>query len=506
MKLERKKNSVRNIKFGFINKIITILFPFVMRTALIYTMGTKYLGLSSLFTSILQVLSLSELGVGSAMVFELYDPIAKNDTDRICKLQNLYKIIYRILGSVILVFGLCMLPFLNIFIEGDIPSDINIYALYLLYLLNSSVSYLLFSYKSTLLTAYQRRDIISNISTISHILLYVIQLFCLFNFHNYYMYVIWLPIFTIVENLTTAIYVNKKYNMYPPKGKVNKKEIKEIFIKVKDLFGHKLSMVVTNSVDTIVISTFLGLNMVTIYNNYYYLMSAVSGILDILYQGILAGIGNSIASETKEKNINDFKKFTFINSWIIGWCATCFICLYQPMIELWMGKELMLSFSSVILLGIYFWIWKIRQNILLYKDAAGMWDIDRKKPYVEIIVNLIVNIILVNLIGINGVIISTILSMLIVSLPWETRALFNNYLKDNIKEYYKNLLQSGIITVLACIVTLFLCSFIRQNGIISFIFKCIVCVIVPNIVFWIVYRKNNYFKETVKMAKNIFKR
>lgn len=506
MKLERKKNSVRNIKFGFINKIITLLFPFVMRTALIYTMGTKYLGLSSLFTSILQVLSLSELGVGSAMVFELYDPIAKNDTDRICKLQNLYKIIYRIIGSVILVFGLCMLPFLNIFIEGDIPSDINIYALYLLYLLNSSVSYLLFSYKSTLLTAYQRRDIISNIGTISHVLLYVIQLFCLFNFHNYYMYVIWLPIFTIVENLITAIYVKKKYNMYPPKGKVNKKEIKEIFIKVKDLFGHKLSMVVTNSVDTIVISTFLGLNMVTIYNNYYYLMSAVSGILDILYQGILAGIGNSIASETKEKNINDFKKFTFINSWIIGWCATCFICLYQPMIELWMGKELMLSFSSVILLGIYFWIWKIRQNILLYKDAAGMWDVDRKKPYVEIIVNLIVNIILVNLIGINGVIISTILSMLIVSLPWETRALFNNYLKDNIKEYYKNLLQSGIITVLACVVTFFLCSFIRQNGIISFIFKCIVCVIVPNIIFWIVYRKNNYFKETVKMAKNIFKR
>lgn len=503
MKLERKKNSVRNIKFGFINKIITILFPFVMRTALIYTMGTNYLGLSSLFTSILQVLSLSELGVGSAMVFELYDPIAKNDTDRICKLQNLYKIIYRIIGSVILVFGLCMLPFLNILIEGDIPSDINIYALYLLYLLNSSVSYLLFSYKSTLLTAYQRRDVISNIGTIAHVLLYATQLFCLFYFHNYYMYVIWLPIFTIVENLMTAIYVKKKYNMYPPKGKINKKEVKEIFINVKDLFGHKLSMVVTNSVDTIVISAFLGLNMVTIYNNYYYLMSAVSGILDILYQGILAGIGNSIASETKEKNIKDFKKFTFINSWIIGWCTACFICLYQPMIELWMGNELMLSFSSVILLGIYFWVWKIRQNVLLYKDAAGMWDIDRKKPYVEILVNLVVNIILVNLIGINGVIISTILSMLIVSLPWETRAFFNNYLKDNIKEYYKKLLYSGVITVLACVVTFLLCSFIRENGIISFIFKCIICVIVPNIVFFIVYRKNDNFKNILNMIKNL---
>ena len=398
MKLQRRKNAFRNIEFGFLNKMVTILFPFLMRTILIKTLGSEYLGLSSLFTSILQVLSLSELGIGSAMVFELYKPIAKNDTEKICKLQNLYRVIYKIIGTVIVTIGVILLPFLNNFIEGGYPEDINIYVLYILYLFNSAASYLLFAYKSSILTAYQRRDIILNIGSIVHVLLYVIQIICLVNFKNYYAYVIWLPIFTIIENVLISIYVDKKYPEYKPIGKLDKNEIKNVFLNVKDLFGHKLSNVVTNSADTIVISSFIGLNMVTIYNNYYYLMSAISGILDIVYQGILAGIGNSIVSESKEKNKNDFYKFYFINAWIVGWCSICFVCLFQPMMKLWMGSNLMLDFSSVILLGIYFYVWKIRQTILKYKDAAGMWKIDKIKPYIEIIFNLTINIILVNII------------------------------------------------------------------------------------------------------------
>lgn len=503
MKLERKKNSIRNIAFGFLNKIITILFPFAMRTVLIYTMGSEYLGLSSLFSAILQVLSLSELGIGSAMVFELYEPIAKNDKERIIKLQNLYRRIYRMIGTVILTIGICMLPFLSYFIKGSYPADINIYVLYLLYLLNSSASYLLYAYKSTLLTAHQRRDIISNIGTVVHIALYIMQIICLVNFRNYYAYVIWLPIFTIIENIITAIYVKKMYPEYKPQGNLEKEEVKTIFVRVKDLFGHKLSAVVTNSVDTIVISTFLGLNMVTIYNNYYYLMSAVSGILDIIYQGILAGIGNSLASETKQKNRKDFDKFFFINAWIVGWCTICFACLYQPMIELWMGKELMLSFSSVILLCIYFYVWKIRQTILVYKDAAGMWNIDNKKPYVEILMNLILNIILVNLIGINGVIISTIISMLLISLPWETREFFKQYFEEGTKAYYKKLMFYTLVTIFGCVVTYFMSNIISIKGIIGFIIKILICVIFPNIILAMVCigTKNKNFKEITKMLK-----
>ena len=241
--------------------------------------------------------------------------------------------------------------------------------------------------------------------------------------------------------------------------------------------------------------------MVTIYNNYYYLMSAVSGILDIIYQGILAGIGNSLVSESKEKNRKDFDKFFLINAWIVGWCTLCFLCLYQPMIELWMGKELMLSFDSVILLCIYFYIWKIRQTVLVYKDAAGMWNIDNKKPYIEILGNLTLNIILVNWIGINGVIISTIISMLCISLIWETKAFFKKYFNETTISYYKKLLLYIFITIIGCILTYSVCSFITIGGIIGFVLKIMICVILPNIILIILCRKNENFKYALKLLK-----
>lgn len=486
---------------GMINKIITILIPFVMRTILIKVLGTQYLGLSSLFTSILQVLSLSELGIGSAMVFELYEPIAKNDTERICKLQKLYKNIYRIIGTVILILGLVLLPFLDKFIKGGYPADINLYALYILYLLNSSASYLLFAYKTTILNAFQRNDVILNIGSIVHIGLYSIQIICLINFKNYYAYVIWLPIFTVIDNIIRAVYVNKKYPKYKPKGKLEKAEIKNIFMKVKDLFGHKLSSVVTNSVDTIVISSFLGLHMVTVYNNYYYLLSAISGVLDIIYQGVLAGIGNSIASETKQKNRNDFFKFSFINSWIVGWCTICFLCLYQPMINIWMGEDLMLPFSSVVLLCIYFYVWKIRQTVLVYKDAAGMWNIDNKKPYIEILVNLGLNVILVQYWGINGIILATIVSMLFVSFPWENYKFFKVYFNESTIEYYKKILLYTIVTILGCIITYIICNLVTTQGIGGFIIKIIICVFVPNIILSTIciISKNKNFIDVLQM-------
>lgn len=505
MKLERKKNTIRNIEAGLINKIITIVCPFILRTILINILGTEYLGLSSLFTSILQVLSLSEMGIGSAMVFSLYQPISEDDTNRIRELVSLYQVIYRRIGIFIFSAGLLVLPFLPYLIHGSIPADVNLYVLYLLYLANSSESYFLSAYKSTILSAHQRRDIISNIGLITHILLYVIQISCLIGFKKYYMYVIWLPIFTAVENMATAIYVNRHFKEYIIKVKYSKKDLSVLLTKVKDLFGHKLSQVVTNSVDTIVISSFLGLQMVTLYNNYFYLMSAVAGILDILYQGVLAGIGNSLFSESKKKNKKDFLKFTIINSWIIGWCSICFLCLYQPMMKIWMGDELMLSFNTVVLMSIYFYVWKIRQTVLIYKDAAGMWDIDRGRPYIEIAVNLIVNIILVQLIGINGIVISTIISMVSISIPWETNAFFKAYFKSGLVEYTKLILQYLIYTFIAALCTYMICNTVPEIGITGFVIRIIVCIIVPNLIILIIGSSNIQHKEVIKFALSLMR-
>lgn len=171
------------------------------------------------------------------------------------------------------------------------------------------------------------------------------------------------------------------------------------------------------------------------------------------------------------------------------------------MIELWMEKDLMLSFDSVILLCLYFFIWKIRQTILVYKDAAGMWNIDNKKPYVEIIVNLTLNIILVNWIGINGVIISTIVSMFFISLIWETRVFFKEYFKESTIAYYKKLIIYIFITFLGCILTYFICDFIKIGGITGFILKIVICVFVPNIAIISLNWKNENFRYVLKLLK-----
>ena len=502
MRLDRKKNAVRNIKIGFLNKIVTILCPFVLRTVIIKTLGTEYLGLSSLFKSVLQVLSLSELGIGSAMVFNMYKPIAESDEKTQSALLVLYKKVYMIIGSVILFGGLLILPFIKLFIHGDAPNDINIYALYLIYIFNSSESYFVAAYQSTVLSAYQRRDIIQKIGLSANTILYVVQIICLLYFKNYYLYVIWLPIFTLIENIATARYVKKNYpNLFLKNVKAVPGDLKRLLGQVRDLFGHKLSNVVTNSVDTIVISTFLGLSTVTVYNNYFYLLSAVNGVLHIIYQAILAGIGNSLELETKEKNKNDFLSLLYTNSWLVGWCAICFLCLYQPMMILWMGKDLLLDYSSVILLAIYFFVWKMRQPILTYKDASGMWSVDRMRPYIEIVVNLSVNIILVQIIGLNGIIISTILSMAFVSFPWEGFA----YTKESgvVKyfEYISICLKNTGISFLIAIITYFCCSMFHMDILSLFLFRIIVCIIVPNILYYMFYKNNKYVMRIIQVLK-----
>ena len=338
MNQSRTKNASRNVVFGVILKIYQILLPFFMRTAMIYFMGVEYLGLNSLFTSILQVLNLAELGVGSAMVYSMYKPIAENDELTICALLKLYKIYYRVIGMVIAVLGILVTPFISKLINGEIPNNVNIYILYLLNLSATVLSYWLFAYKNSLLQAYQRADIISKVSIVTSTFQYVLQFLVLVILHNYYIYVIVMLATQAMTNIITAIVANRIYPMYQPKGNILDYEKKEINNKIRDLFTARLGGVIYTSVDTIVISSYLGLSELAIYQNYYYILTAVIGVFNVIFNSVLAGIGNSIILETKEKNYKDLKKFLFIISWLAGWSCCCLLCLYQPFMKIWVGK------------------------------------------------------------------------------------------------------------------------------------------------------------------------
>ena len=408
----RKKNALRNMLFGVILKIYQVIVPFFLRTALIYFMGMEYVGLNSLFTSILQVLNLAELGVGSAMVFSMYKPIAENDNTTICALMKLYRTYYRVIGLVIAVVGCALIPFIPRLIKSDVPADINIYILYLLNLGTTVLSYWLFAYKNSILQAHQRADVVSKVTLVTSTIQYGSQLFVLWAFHNYYLYVIVMLATQALTNIVTAVCADKLYPQFKPRGKVDKIQVQKINQRIRDLFTSRIGGVVYDSADTIVVSAFLGLTVLAVYQNYFFILNAITGFIAVVFAACTAGIGNSIVMESKEKNYQDLNKFAFIITWIAGFCSACLLCIYQPFMELWVGKDLILSFSAVVCFVIYFFVRQFNALFNLYKDASGMWHEDRLRPLIAALTNLVLNLILVKFIGIYGILLSTVLTIL----------------------------------------------------------------------------------------------
>ena len=504
MRIERTKNATRNIFFGVVLRIYTTLVPFTMRTAMIYFMGVQYLGLNGLFTSVLSVLNLAELGVGNAMVYSMYKPIVEDDTETICALMRLYRTYYRIIGLLIAIAGVCLTPFVPKLITGTLPDNVNIYILYLMNLAATVLSYWLFAYRNCLFAAHQRGDMTSKIILVADTIKYVCQLYVIIILKNYYIYILVALCTQVLSNIITAIASRKMFPLYRPIGKLEHNTVKDINKRIADLFTSKIGSVVVNSVDTLVISAFLGLSMLGIYQNYFFIMQSVIGMIDIIFSACTAGIGNSVIVETSEKNFNDLKKFTFIIMWISGVCVCCFACLYQPFMKLWVGEKLMLEYSAVVCLCIYFFIYEINRLLNTYKDAAGIWHEDRFRPLVTAIANLTMNLIMVQFWGIYGIILSTVLSMLFVGMPWLIQNLFSTiFKKDLLRGYVALLLKYAFIALAVSIITLFFSSFVRGSVYIELVIRAIICLIVPNVILWLIYRNKKEYIQSLLIVERV---
>lgn len=507
MKIDRTKRAAKNIYAGIFLKVFQMLVPFAMRTIMIYCMGVQYLGLTSLFTSVLQVLNLAELGVGTAMVFSMYKPIAEDDTDTICALMRLYRIYYRIIGTVIAVFGVAVTPVIPYLITGDVPAELNIYILYLMNLGATVLTYWLFAYKNCILTAYQRTDVTSLVTLLTNVIQYGIQIFIVVVIKNYYLYV-WAIILTqVLNNLIVAGIVKKQYPMYSPRGELSVEIRNGIKDKIKDLFIARIGGTVLGSVDTIVISAFLGLETLAIYQNYFFILSSVYGLIEIILTSVIAGIGNSMITENKDKNYNDMRKFTFLFMWLIGVCVCCFLGIFQVFIRIWVGEELMLPYGMVVCLGLYFLSYEITRLLNTFKSAAGSWHEDRFRPLISAMINLLLNLVLVKSIGIYGIALSTIFALSVVEIPWLVHNIFtviydrpyrNQYVKD-IVFYLFGIVFASIMTVLAT-------SQITNQGILG-LFSCMgISVVLPNICFFLLYSRSAMFLQGFNLLQKVVRK
>lgn len=496
MQIEKTKNAVRNSLSGLICRAVMLVFPFVIRTVIIRELGMKYAGLGSLFTSVLQVLSLSELGFSTAVAYAMYKPIADDDKKLVGALLGFEKKVYYIVGAAILCVGLLVTPFLPHLINGEVPADINLYTLYFIYLFNTVISYFVFSYKGVLLAAFQRTDVENNLMMLTNLAMYALQIVVLFAFKNYYVYIIFLPLCTLGLNIARSVYVNKKYAEFLTFSELDSGVKREVFKNIGALMGHRLSITVVVAVVNIIISAKLGLDDLAVYNNYYYIVNALIAIISVVHSALTAGIGNNIVVHDVDKNYGDFNTLTFLNVWLVGWMAITLMCLYQPFMSIWMDGDTakMLPDSSALLFVALLYFWKFKDILTTYKDAGGMWRADFWKPYVVAVATLILTLILINTMGMNGVVIALLVGVFVVSMPWETHVFFKQYFHRSAAAYYLRMFIYTAIVAASGVLTYFVCSFLPSSGVLALIIKFLICAVLPNAIFVLCSFKTREFK------------
>ena len=504
MKIERTKNAARNIVFDGMLKLLNIIIPFFLRSIMLNYLGVEYLGLSGLFRSILSFLNLAELGVGSAMVFSMYKPIAEDDTPSICALLKLYRTFYRAIGLFIAVVGLALTPFLRSLISGDIPADMNLYILYFMNLGSTVLTYWLFAYKRSLLDAHQRTDVISKVSLITQFVEYALKLPALIIFRNYYMFLGVQLGAQVVINLLTAVRVNKMYPQYTPQGHLPREKVMDIVRRVRDLFTSKFSAVVFNFADTLVISAFMGLTALAIYQNYFFVITALRTFIDVIIVACIAGVGNSLVTESEEKNYNDFSRITMLFGWIMGVGSAMLLCLYQPFMHIWMGEENMLTFNYVICFVIYFYTMGMNKIINMFKDAAGIWHRDRFRPLTAALVNLGLNLATVKWLGLYGVLLSSVVSIVGVQIPWLFHNLFQEvFPRKYLWPYVRFFCGLVGVALASCAASWLLCSLLRLGVWPSLIVNACVSFLVPNLFFFALFGKKPLFRESIAQIRRV---
>lgn len=497
MKLNRTKNAVRNTVFGGLNFVYSTITPFAMRTLMLYFLGVEYTGLNGLFASILQVLNLTELGVGSAMDYSMYKAIADDDEARICALMKLYRKYYRIIGCVIGAIGLAIFPFIPNLIKGGVPEDLNVYILYLLNLSTTVCSYFLFAYKNVLLSSFQRSDVASKVTIGVNTVTYISQALVLVIFRNYYIFLILSLLSQLMVNVCTAFFTNRLFPNYHPEGELSRENIEIINKRVRDVFTSKIAMVVTNSSDPIVISSFLGLSILAMYQNYYYIVNALTSVLSVFLGAVMAGFGNSLLTETPEKNERDLRKFTMMIMWISVTFTSCLLSVFEPFMDVWVGRDLQFEFGIVICFCALYYTGAISRLLNMYKDAAGIWNYDKFRPLTAAMTNLALNLLTVHRFGVYGVILSTVVARVVVEVPWILRNLFKYVFKgDAFIPYTKRVIFYTFDTVLICFVTWFVARYINfARPIYTFFARGIVCALIANILLFITLRNLSEYQD-----------
>lgn len=505
----RTNYSMKNSSSAIIANIISVLIAFIAQAVFIRVLGAEYLGLNGLFTNILTMLSIFELGIGNAIVYNLYRPIANNDKEMIKSLMLFYRKAYRFIAAVILMVGILIIPFLK-YIVGNVTVDINIYIVYILFLISTVSSYFMV-YKRNLIIANQRNYIINIIHMIYLVSLNILQLAIICFTKNYYLYLIVKIICQIIENMLITFKANNDYPYLKEKKvqRLNSDIEKDIFSRVKALIFHKVGAIVVNGTDNVIISSFLGIVQVGLYSNYYAIITAVNSLFSQVISSTTASVGNLIVTENESKRFLVFRRLRFLNFWLATFAGTCILVIMEPFIKVWVGEKYLLSTGILVVLVINFYQKLMRNSYSTFKDSAGIWREDKFVPLIESLINIIFSIVLLHFFGMAGVFMGTIISGLALWCYSYPKYVYKKLFKRSYWNFAKETLGYIVIFIIIAAIT-YGCSMLytAPYPLLQVIFNTLICLVIPNVILYVIFRKSDtyiYYQSLLKkLSKKVF--
>lgn len=508
MKSERKKSSFKNMITAVSSNVLTIIVGLVAQAIFIKILGSEYLGLNGLFSNVISMLGIVELGMGSAIIYNMYKPIAENDHEKIKSLMQFYKKSYLIITLIISIIGIMIIPFIKYIVDIEsVTVDVNVYLVYILFLLETICSYIL-SYKRSMLYADQKEYITNIIHMGYTIIVNTMQLTFLYFTHDYYLYLIIKVIMRLVENVVISSYVNRRYSYLLDNNvtKLDSKTEKDIFHKIKALFFHKIGGFIVSGTDNIIISKYLGLVTVGLYSNYYMIINAVQTVINHIIQATRASVGNLLVTESKKKQFDIFNKIRFVNFWISCFSSICIFVIMDSFITIWIGYKFVLPTKVLLVLVINFFIVSSRSTYGAFKEAAGIFYEDRFVPIIESLLNIVLSIIFVKKFGLMGVFMGTVASGLVLWCYSYPKYVYKNLFGRSYYDYIKETIYYLIVFVLIAGFSYSLAILISfENVYLQFISNVLIALIVPNLIMLLLFSKDENFKYFINMLKGFKK-
>lgn len=498
----RTTNSALNIAINMICQFLVVILQFISRTIFIHYLGIEYLGLNGLFLSLVSLLSLAELGIGSAVTYSLYRPISYNDKVKLSGLIHYYKILYRRVALFVTLLGICVIPFLHILVTFDFPFE-KIVCYYLMFLTNSILSYF-FVYQTSITIADQKGYKLKIYNLLFIVIQNLLQICALILAKSYLLYIMVQVFCTIAVNVLCTRKTIQLYPFIKEKQEISDCEKKQIWVNIKSFFLYQIGGVLLNSTDNILISLLLGTLWVGYYSNYSQIVAQISGITSLVFVSMQASIGNLNVQCKKEKQYFTFNALNVLSFWIYGFCSVCVCVLIQDFIVLWLGESFLIDVLSVYMAVATFYLQGVLYPIWCYRQTTGLFQYTKYTMIFASIINLALSIYGGICFGLSGILAATVIARLVTNIWYDPYKLHQVFFQRSPKKYYMQQISNVILLIAIITVINYLTRFLYQPPSIStFIIKLFVCLILTNTIFFVWFRKREEFKFLLNKMSQI---